>query len=522
MSAESGADQSAISDANHNEASGADRHIWHRLRRSLARGLPRSLRGRFVLIMLVGVLGAQLASYAIWTHQAQDSRLEQVDELSRNVAYSVASTVRFFRSLPVDYRHIVLDQLRDMGGTRFFVSVNDHRIPIHDIGRGPAQAVVTNNFREILASELGVDNARVEFSSPDTLRLFNNEVLLNDLPPRWGRHSLLMDPIDPPILVVQLPLDAQGWLYVATLLPVPELFDDGWLSGERLFAALIVLLAVIGLSLLGIRSATRPLARLSRAARRLGDDLDSPPLRETGPREVAATAVAFNRMQQRIQHQVEERERLFTAISHDLKTPLTRMRLRAEMLDDDHQRERFCAALDELDLLVKGALASVRGLDLHEAIEPVDVRALLDGLAEEMALQGGEVTVTGRATPLAAKPLALKRCLANLLENAVFYGKRAEVHLEDSAARLRITLRDHGPGIPERQRERVFSPFVRLEPSRSRHTGGSGLGLGIARHILRAHGGEMTLDNHPGGGLVVTLEVSRHAHDDPGHDADLA
>ena len=518
------ADPSA-SDADASTAHRADKppkgHLGRRLRHILARGLPGSLRGRFVLIMLVGVLGAQLASYAIWTHQARDSRLEQVDELSRNVAYSVASTVRFFRSLPVDYRHIVLDQLRDMGGTRFFVSVNDHRIPIQDIGRGPAQTVVTDNFRAILASELGVDNARVEFSSPDTLRLFNNEVLLHDLPPRWGRHSLLMDPIEAPILVVQLPLDAQGWLYVATLLPVPELFDEGWLSGERLFAALIVLLAVIGLSLLGIRSATRPLARLSRAARRLGDDLDSPPLRETGPREVAATAVAFNRMQQRIQHQVEERERLFTAISHDLKTPLTRMRLRAEMLDDDHQRERFCAALDELDLLVKGALASVRGLDLHEAVEPVDVRGLLKGLAEEMALQGGEVTVTGHALPLGAKPLALKRCLANLLENAVFYGKRAEVHLEDSPTKLRITLRDHGPGIPAGQRERVFAPFVRLEPSRSRHTGGSGLGLGIARHILRAHGGEMVLDNHPDGGLVVILELPRCADVDSTHDADV-
>lgn len=500
--------------ANQGAASGGGKKIGKRWQQFVTRGLPGSLRGRFVLIMLVGVLGAQLSSYALWTHQARDSRLEQVDELSRNVAYSVASTVRFFRSLPVDYRHIVLNQLRDMGGTRFFVSVNDHRIPVDDIGEGPAQTVVTDNFREILASELGIDNAHVEFSSPDTLRLFNNEVLLNDLPPRWGRHSLLMDPIDPPILVVQLPLDAQGWLYVATLLPVPELFEDGWLSGERLFAALIVLLAVIGLSLLGIRSATRPLARLSRAARQLGDDLDSPPLRETGPREVAATAVAFNRMQERIQHQVEERERLFTAISHDLKTPLTRMRLRAEMLDDDHQRERFCAALDELDLLVRGALASVRGLDLHEAIEPVDVRALLEGLAEEMTLQGGEVTITGQAAPLSAKPLALKRCLSNLLENAVFYGNRCEVQLDDSAQTLTITLRDHGPGIAEGQRERVFSPFVRLEPSRSRHTGGSGLGLGIARHILRAHGGEMTLDNHPGGGLVVTLEVSRHAHHD--------
>lgn len=481
-----------------------------RWRRCLVRFLPRTLRGRFVLIMLVGVLSAQLASYTVWTSQVRSSQLEQLDELSRNVAYSVASTMRFFRSLPYEYRHIVLDQLRNMGGTRFFVSVNERRIPVQDIGSGPEKTLVVDNFREILTRELNIDDVLVEFSRPETLRVYNNEVLLYDLPPRWGQHSLLMEPLSPPILVVQMELDPDIWLYVATLLPVPDLFNEyRWLSGERLLASLMVLLTVIGLSLLGIRSVTRPLARLSRAARQLGDDLDAPPLRETGPREVAATAAAFNRMQERIREQVEERERLFSAISHDLKTPITRMRLRAEMLDDPLQRERFCASLDELDLLVKGALASVKGFDLHEAVEEVDPWAMLNELAGELALQGGEVSVSGRAEPLPVKPLAFKRCVANLLENAVFYGRRAEVRLMDSPERLSIVIRDHGPGIPEAQHERVFAPFVRLEPSRSRNTGGSGLGLGIARHIARALGGDIALTNPPEGGLEVTLDVPR-------------
>jgi signal transduction histidine kinase len=297
---------------------------------------------------------------------------------------------------------------------------------------------------------------------------------------------------------------------VATLLPVPDLFNEyRWLSGERLLASFMVLLTVIGLSLAGIRSVTRPLARLSRAARQLGDDLDAPPLRESGPREVAATALAFNRMQERIRDQVDERERLFSAISHDLKTPITRLRLRAEMLDDPLQRERFCASLDELDLLVKGALASVKGFDLHEAVEEVAPRALLTELADELALQGGEVAISGHAEPLSVKPLAFKRCLANLLENAVFYGRRAEVTLEDSPERLSIVIRDQGPGIPEAQHERVFVPFVRLEPSRSRNTGGSGLGLGIARHIARAMGSDIRLANHSEGGLEVTVVLPR-------------
>ncbi|MGM0783303.1 MAG: ATP-binding protein [Pseudomonadota bacterium] len=483
---------------------------WQRWRRSLARLLPRTLRGRFVLIMLVGVLTAQLASYAIWSSQVRSSQLEQLDELSRNVAYSVASTMHYFRSLPYEYRHIVLDQLRNMGGTRFFVSINEQRIDVEDVGAGAAKRVVVDNFRAVLRRELNLDEVFVEFSRPETLRVYNNEVLLHDLPPRWGQHSLLMEPLSPPILVVQMELNPETWLYVATLLPVPELLNDNrWISGERLLAAFMVLITVIGLSLLGIRSVTRPLGRLARAARKLGDDLDAPPLRETGPREVAATAVAFNRMQERIRDQVEERERLFSAISHDLKTPITRLRLRAEMLDDPRQRERFCASLDELDLLVKGALASVKGFDLHEPVEEVDPRAVLDELAEELALQKGEVTIIGHAAPLPVKPLAFKRCLANLLENAVFYGRRAEVTLDNAPERLTIAIRDHGPGIPPGERERVFSPFVRLEPSRSRHTGGSGLGLGIARHIARAMGGDIVLANHPDGGLEVTIALPR-------------
>ncbi|RTQ99417.1 ATP-binding protein [Halomonas nitroreducens] len=460
--------------------------------------------------MVVGVLGAQLASHAIWTVQERASQRARLDELSREMAYSVASTVRFFRSLPYDYRHIVLDQLRDMGGTRFFVSVNDHRLPVTSGGKGAARALVIDNFHRVLAAELGANDAVVAFSRPETLRLLNNEVPLRDLPPRWGQHSLLTAPPSQPILVVQLPLEDRQWLYVASLLPVPEGLDGRhWLSADRLFVLLVVLLTVIGLSWLGIRSATRTLARLAGAARRLGDDLDAPPLGERGPREVAASAAAFNRMQRRIRHQLEERERLFSAISHDLKTPITRLRLRAEMLDDPTQRDRFCASLDELDRLVRGALDSVKGLDMHEEVADVDPRRLVDELADGLRLQGGEVTVEGEAAPLAVKPLAFKRCLANLMENAIFYGRRAEVSLADGEQALRLDIRDHGPGIPAHQRERVFAPFVRLEPSRSRHTGGSGLGLGIARHILQAHGGRLYLHNHPDGGLVVSLELPR-------------
>ncbi|MBZ5486305.1 HAMP domain-containing protein [Halomonas aquamarina] len=482
------------------------------LKSILKRWLPATLRGRFVIIMIIGVLAAQAASYALWSAQVRASQLEQLDELSTNMASSIASTIKYFRSLPVEYRHIVLDQLRNMGGTRFFVSVNERRIPVDDIGRGDEKALVVNNVRDILTRQLAIDDVVVEFSRPETLRVFNNEVLLGDLPPRWGQHSLLMEPLAPPILVVQLELAPGMWLYVATLLGVSDIFSGyRWLSEERLLVGLWVLVCVLALSFLSIRSVTRPLARLSRAARQLGDDLDRPPLKESGPREVAATAMAFNRMQRRIREQLDERERLFSAISHDLKTPITRMRLRAEMLDDPVQRERFCASLDELSELVKGALASVKGLDLHEAPVATDINALVRALAKELCLQGGEIDIVGQVAPLIVKPLAIKRCLANLLENAVFYGHHATVTLSETCRTVTLGIHDNGPGIADEQLARVFSPFVRLESSRSRHTGGSGLGLGIALHIARAHGGDITLANHPDGGLVATLTLPRQA-----------
>ncbi|GHA87232.1 ATP-binding protein [Modicisalibacter luteus] len=478
--------------------------LRRRGRRWLARYMPGTLRGRFVLIMIVGVLSAQLASYALWSAQARSAQQGQLDDMASNLAYSISSTVRFFRSLPYEYRHIVLEQLRDMGGTRFFVSVNEHRIPVDDIGQGKRKSLVVGRVRSVLRHELGIEDALVEFSSPETLRVFNNEVLLQDLPPRWGRHTLLMGPMSPPILVIQMPLEDDAWLYVATILPM-AIDERSWLSEDRLFVLMMVLVTVLGLSFWIIRSVTHPLARLARAARELGDSLQVAPLSERGPREVAASARAFNRMQERIHNQIKERERLFSAISHDLKTPITRLRLRAEMLDDAIQRERFCASLDELDTLVKGALASVRGLDLDETLETVDVYQLLVSLAEELKVQGGEVVIYGAASPLRVKPLSIKRCLANLLENAIFHGERAEVTVRRENKALLIVIRDHGPGIPENQFERVFAPFVRLEPSRSRDTGGSGLGLSIARHIANAHGAELILANHPAGGLVVTL-----------------
>jgi signal transduction histidine kinase len=195
-------------------------------------------------------------------------------------------------------------------------------------------------------------------------------------------------------------------------------------------------------------------------------------------------------------------------MSHDMRTPLTRLRLRVESIDDDQLRARCTADLDEMSNMIRGALAMFRGLNDDEPVTAIDVNALLEALCEEHRELGGAVTLAGRADrPYLGKPLALKRCLGNLIQNAIQYGHEANVGVEDGAV-LTIRIRDRGPGIPADALDRVFEPFFRLESSRNRDTGGTGLGLSIARDIAQAHGGRLALRNVEGG-LEAELVLPR-------------
>jgi len=273
--------------------------------------------------------------------------------------------------------------------------------------------------------------------------------------------------------------------------------------------ALLVLLLVIVLYLTA-RSITRPLSDLARAADSLGREAHpAPQLAERGARELRDAARAFNTMQDRLHRYLDSRTRVLAAMSHDLKTPLTRLRLQVEALDNPPMQERIGRELDEMESMVREALALFRGLDDGEPAAPVDMNALLEKIREEFRDLGGTVTITGQALrPLVGKPQALKRCLTNLIANAVKFGTRAEVLIADGAD-LVIRVRDHGPGIPEEELERVFEPFYRLESSRNRDSGGTGLGLTIARDLAQAHGGSLLLANLAGGGLEATLRLPR-------------
>ena len=431
--------------------------------------------------------------------QIQKRELEGMLSTTRNLALSAASTVNFFKSLPLQYRHIALDQLRNMGGSRFFVSLNEEEIHISAIPDSERKTLVLKEVQEVLSRKLS-DAMAIKVD-------FNNDTLLADLPSSWARYTLSLEPINPPVLVTQIEIEPGEWLYLAALLPAPYMtLDDTVMPSNqvRFIALMTVFLCFFTFML--VRWQTRPLRRLAKAAVNLGKDIDQPSLKEEGASEIVAATRAFNIMQQRIRRFIDDRERLFSSISHDLKTPITRLRLRVELLDDEVQIAKFNKDLDELELMVKGALQTVKETDIHENLEQIDVNALLEQMAEAMNLHEDLLTIEGHCKwPYRGKLLALKRCIGNLVDNGIKYGQKVRIIIMDDEEMLILFIMDEGPGLPDDQFERIFEPYYRL----STDAAGTGLGLGIARNIAHAHGGDLVLENRPQGGLQATLSLPR-------------
>ncbi|MEO5338483.1 MAG: ATP-binding protein [Magnetospirillum sp. WYHS-4] len=288
--------------------------------------------------------------------------------------------------------------------------------------------------------------------------------------------------------------------------PRPPLGERAFLSvNGALFAAILAAAAWMA-----VRLALRPLARLARAAEDFGRDMERPPLDETGPTEMRQAAKAFNAMQKRIRAQVAERTRILAAIAHDLKTPLTRMRLRLEPLADDDLKGRLLEDLRSMNGLVEEGLDLAQSLESREPVQRVDLGSLLQSLCDDAADAGLDVSYEGEAmAQVLARPDALRRVFSNLIDNAVKYGTCARVGLDTHEGVVRVTVRDQGPGIPEDHLVDVLKPFYRLEASRSRETGGTGLGLAIAANLVgRQQGGRLELVNRPHqGGLEARVEL---------------
>jgi signal transduction histidine kinase len=464
--------------------------------------LPHSLFGRLMLVFTGGLICAQLLSAAI-NYVERDSLMVRASGMQP--AQHIADIVRLLDSFsPAERARIV----GIMDVPPLVVSLDRAPLAEDSAATGGARAAI---FAAVLRAALGDERP---------LR-----VAISGNPPAWamgpagagghfpmggrmrsgGKHRIEHEGM---AVFTQVRLLDGTWASFDT-----QLSRESETVPWRLLATLLVLLVVVLLlSYIAVRWVTRPLDLLASAADQLGRDINRPPLPEGGPLEVNRAALAFNTMQTNLIRFINERTRLFTAMSHDLKTPLTRIRLRAEMLDDKALRESFEADVMEMESMVTQTLEFMRGLSSGEPEQNVDIDGLLEGLQSDNEAMGRTVTIAGHASrPHFGAAQLLRRCLSNLIDNAVTYGQRADILIEENAGDLTIRIRDRGPGIPEGELETVFEPFYRLERSRSRETGGTGLGLSIARNIARAHGGDLRLRNHPEGGLeaILTLPLKR-------------
>jgi signal transduction histidine kinase len=445
-------------------------------RRWIARLWPASLAGRTAFVLLLGLTLVQGLGLLIHALDRMDlQRLVQAREISVRSFAAWRTAVL----APPDRRAAMLADLDLPDGLS--ASVDD--FPLAPDGTPPPPTPM--------------------------MRLYRLEALMNAGPRGLRPRDARVGPISPSgTVAVSLRLPDGPWLNLRIHQSPPR----PWHSETFLVAFAIMSAAAALLTLWAVRRLTRPVRDLALAADRLGRDVNAPPLPETGPLEVAKAAHAFNTMAERIRRFVGDRTQMLAAIGHDLRTPITRLRLRAEFMEDDEQRRKMLADLAEMEAMVAATLAFARDENTAEPSVPLDLAALVRTVLDEASDARPEVEEAAFAyagpehLTVQARPVALKRAIANLVGNALTYGGAARTRLVPSPGRgaaLKLLIEDDGPGIPPAELEHVFQPFHRLEGSRNRETGGSGLGLPIARNIFRAHGGDVVLRNRSGQGLVA-------------------
>jgi signal transduction histidine kinase len=305
-------------------------------------------------------------------------------------------------------------------------------------------------------------------------------------------------------LQVSIPLADGPWLSFATALPA----SGPAFSAQFVLSMAIMAMIILAVTVWAVRRVTAPLTSLATAAERLGRDVDAPPLPEVGTTETRLAARAFNDMQKRLRNLIDNRTRLLAAISHDLRTPLTLLRLRAETVENAQERDKMLSTIAEMDSMIGATLEFARDQSTSEPRRETDLTSLLQSVVVDMRDAGVPVRMEP-AGPIfyQCQPAALRRAIRNLLDNAVKYGKSGSVDICTTPLTIEIHIDDEGPGIPEAQLLRVLEPFYRVEESRSRETGGVGLGLAITQSIVQAHGGTLTLSNRSTGGLRASITL---------------
>ncbi|WP_105420210.1 MULTISPECIES: ATP-binding protein [Neorhizobium] len=433
--------------------------------RYLGKLWPSTLRARLFLILFAGLAIAYGLSFSIlFIERYMSAKAVMLGTLENDLATSIAILDR----LPAGERADWLDRL-SRGNYRLVLGPGIAGVPEMS-GRG---AEITGRIQEAVGHRFPL---RVE-SIPGDVRRLQGHLTLSDGSP------------------LTIDVTPRGVMPIAEWLPY-------------VFAVQMALLVIC--TWFAVRQAIRPLGDLAAAADALDPNRKGPPLSETGPSEVAHAARAFNAMRDRIAHYLEERVQILAAISHDLQTPITRMRLRADMADDSPERDKLVHDLGEIERLVQDGIAYARSAHGNgEKVSRIDLASFIDSIAYDYQDTGKAVTVAGVVQGTAStKPHALRRILSNFIDNAVKFAGAAEISVERRGeGDIVITVLDRGPGIPEEMLEAAMQPFFRLEQSRNRETGGSGLGLAIAQQLAAALGGSVRLYNRAGGGLAAEVTI---------------
>lgn len=469
------------------------------LRQRLAVLWPSTLASQLIVLLLAAIVAAQV--FSIWIFQ-DERRIALVAAARDSLLSRAVSLADLMEETPPALQDRILE-------------ASSSRFAVFWLGDTPlAQAPGTSRFEQRLqgymADHLGHGQTVHLNILADEKRGPRRREAEDDETPSWRdvpRHErprnlrkIMNRPED---LSVSIRMTDGRWLNVATSYRPPTSAYIPLLVQLALTALLMVL--IVGFA---VRRVTRPLKELSIAAEKFGRGEEQEPLTPSGPAEVRALTSAFNDMQDRLTRFVRDRTRMLAAISHDLRTPITSLRLRAEFIEDEENREKMIETLDEMAAMTEATLRFARDEAQAEMAENADLGAILEAIAADQQDLGHDCSVeTEDRIVLPCRPVALKRALRNLIENGIRYGDGVAVHAASSAGEAVIRIRDKGPGIPEARLKDVFEPFVRLEESRSEETGGIGLGLAITRSIIHAHGGRIELKNRPEGGLEADVRL---------------
>ncbi len=471
----------------------------------------KSITFRFSVALLVIITVAELVAGAIWFYASKLDKEETAKDTLTSLSSSITDTFSYFQSLPINYRHLILNQLRETGGTRFFISINNTMLDIENLD-SLTFAPWLSDFTEVALKETlpHHSNIQVSITRREDIKLFNSGVKLNELPVIWSKYGLSLSELDLPIVVVQIEMAKGEWFYIASVIPLSfSALTTQFIDHRQLLFLVITTVLLMLCTTLLLQREFRPIKALAKSATLMGSTFHITELKEEGSNETQAAIHAFNKMNRRIQAYMADRDMLFSAISHDLKTPLACLKFRTEMLDDENAKLRFEKLLNEMDTMLHGALRCMKDTDTHEMPIDVDLKQLLLDCAEDYNHETVRVEIHVQSSvQYLAKPITLKRCITNIIDNGVRYGDHVDVYIDTESTQesVLIVIRDYGDGLTPQQIEKAFEPYYRAG---RKDQAGSGLGLTISRSIARSQGGDLRIRNHHECGLEVQIALPR-------------